>query len=300
MITCRVETIDGKKAREYLNKVRNNRDESQQHLNNLIERQRRHEWLTNGDTIRFDTTGDLRDGQHRMKMVSITEIPIEVVVVEGIEPEAFTTMDVGRKRTLGDVLSIKEYQSPYALSSALKWARRYLLNNGGGGVSHEQHLVTLGKLPELLSSVQFIQGIERPRAAPNYTDIVTAIHFLCSLIKPELADDYITRFITGERIMNSKTDPVGRWRGQVVEYPHTVNPPTSLRIFGGFATVWNLIVDEKSTGQNIRLASKPTNRPQLKGFPKDRLLEEQASFGVDFGVDGPDDAERAEPELARV
>ncbi|GAI59216.1 unnamed protein product [marine sediment metagenome] len=95
-----VETIDRETAERYLNLERgNNRPFSPSHLADLIGRQQRGEWVTNGDTIRFDATGQLRDGVHRLRMVKATGISIEVIVARDIAPEAFITMDVGKKRS---------------------------------------------------------------------------------------------------------------------------------------------------------------------------------------------------------
>ena len=88
-LTFELETIDREKAQQYIGKNVGNRPVSQAHLNQLIGRQRRGEWKTNGDSFRFDANGALRDGQHRLHMVMLTGIPIEAVVIRGVDPEAF-------------------------------------------------------------------------------------------------------------------------------------------------------------------------------------------------------------------
>src|SRR4030042_1787327 len=122
MITCEVETITRELAEEYLKTDKgNNRSLSMPHVAELVGKQKRGEWVTNGDALRFDTKGQLRDGQHRLKMVEHTGIPIEVVVVRGIESGAFSTMDVGKKRSFSDVLGIEREKYPKQLSLTVQF-----------------------------------------------------------------------------------------------------------------------------------------------------------------------------------
>ncbi len=115
-MTFDLETIDREKAQQYIAKNVGNRPVSRPHLNQLISRQQRAEWKTNGDSIRFDSNGDLRDGQHRLHMVMLTGIPIEAVVIRGVDPDAFVTMDTGKNRTITDVLAIRKEPNPRLLA----------------------------------------------------------------------------------------------------------------------------------------------------------------------------------------
>lgn len=58
--------------------------------------------------IAFCKTGELLDGQHRL--TAIAEMPdgfsLEMQVTTGLEPEAFEGIDIGLKRTPGDVLRV--------------------------------------------------------------------------------------------------------------------------------------------------------------------------------------------------
>lgn len=64
-------------------------------------------WKENGECIKFDTNGNLIDGQHRLMAVIQSGIPIEFVVVLDLDTSVADTIDIGRKR------SIEQY---------LKWA----------------------------------------------------------------------------------------------------------------------------------------------------------------------------------
>lgn len=61
-------------------------------------------WKENGETIKIDTRGNIIDGQHRLQAIVDTGISIDVIIVEGIDPSAADTIDIGRKRTIEQYL----------------------------------------------------------------------------------------------------------------------------------------------------------------------------------------------------
>jgi len=80
-------------------------------------------WPFTGDPIRFTTDLELIDGQHRLQAIIEADVTIPLVVVFGLEPRAKHALDMGRKRSAGDVLALKGY----AQSSRLSGAGRQLL-----------------------------------------------------------------------------------------------------------------------------------------------------------------------------
>lgn len=283
MLDVKVETIDREKALEYLAKNKGNRPYQRKYSWFLASRQTDQEWQTNGDSIRFDTNGDLRDGQHRLEMVRQTGMPIDVVVVRGIDPEAFITMDTGKSRGLGDVLSIKGEDYPRSLAGALRWIRRYLSNNmRSTSISHEKHLVTLTEHPELRDSVIFCQKFAKPAGYPGQPAITAAIHYLSSRIDPEKANDFTERFITGLRIIDAD-DPVGRLRGQLNDLAksHRIIAPD--QIFAIFLFAWNAYRAGVPAKQNFSVRASRSPRRSMDGFPKALLIEGQLPLEGDNG-----------------
>lgn len=64
-------------------------------------------WKDNGESIILDDNGNVIDGQHRLHAIVKSGTTQRIVVVKGVDPEAFETIDSGRKRSYGDILSIK-------------------------------------------------------------------------------------------------------------------------------------------------------------------------------------------------
>jgi len=63
-------------------------------------------WNLNGVPIVFDKDGTLTDGQHRLHAIIESNVSIETLVVHGVSNQSFLTIDTGKIRSGGDVLSI--------------------------------------------------------------------------------------------------------------------------------------------------------------------------------------------------
>lgn len=61
-------------------------------------------WPFTGDPIRFNTLGELIDGQHRLQAVSKAGTSEMMIVIRGLEPETFIVFDTGRARSFTDAL----------------------------------------------------------------------------------------------------------------------------------------------------------------------------------------------------
>jgi hypothetical protein len=84
------------------------------------------EWSLNGETIIFDSEGNLRNGQHRLTACVQSGASFVSFVVRGVEPAAFATMDRPKIRGGDDVLSINGYKNDRRLASAAGVLRQYL------------------------------------------------------------------------------------------------------------------------------------------------------------------------------
>lgn len=275
MLDVKVETIDEAKALEYLTHSDGNRPYHQQYTSELAAKQSRGEWQINGDSIRFDSNGILRDGQHRLKMVIQTGIPIEVVVTRGIDPDAFITMDTGKKRSLADVLSIQGEANPLILAGVLFWIRRYLSGNMfQSGASHEQHLATLTQHPDTRDSVKFFGNLSKPSGYPGQPSIASAAHYLFSQVDSLKGNGLIERYVTGLDLAGVK-DPIYRLREQIIGYKNSKMKPTPQQIFGLFCFAWNAHQAGRPQAQNFRLPTHQRERIRIEGFPKKLFLEGQ-------------------------
>ena len=77
-------------------------------------------WMLTGDTIRFADTGELIDGQNRLKSIIKANEAAPLCILRGIPYEAYKSMDQGTRRTAFDVLTMSGFKNSHALSSVLR------------------------------------------------------------------------------------------------------------------------------------------------------------------------------------
>lgn len=275
MITVEVETIDKEKAHQYLSAEHgNNRPFSAPHLIQLIGRQQRGEWKTNGDSIRFDADDQLRDGQHRLRMVVDTGIPIDVVVVRNIDPVAFMTMDVGKRRNLSDVLHIAKEDNSKELAPTLNTVWRYLYRKMTGTIgSHEQVIAILDDHPQVRDSVAFYRGLEKPPGPPGWQAISMTAHYLFSRVDAAAAEDFMTRYVTGENLESGS--PILLIRGQVVSLGTARTTPQGNQILSLLCRAWNTHRAGKEQKQRFQVPKSSSASPRIVGFPSELFLNRQ-------------------------
>lgn len=104
VVTVRRRTITPDLAAEMLAKNRSNRKINQQIVQRYARTMESGGWLLNGETIKFDREGFMFDGQHRLSACVLTGKPFEAFVAEGLDREAFDTVDTGKGRTSADAL----------------------------------------------------------------------------------------------------------------------------------------------------------------------------------------------------
>lgn len=127
-ITSEIQTITPDIAAKYLERMPHNR--------NLIKRT----WVTYsaamqtgqwqvGQPLIFDDSGNLIDGQHRLRAVIHSGMAIDFLVVRGISGRVMDHLDTGRARLLRDVLSMRGYKNATVLAGLARTV--YLMKQGG-------------------------------------------------------------------------------------------------------------------------------------------------------------------------
>lgn len=98
------------------------------------------DWQENGDSICFDTAGNLIDGQHRLSAIVAAAVGVWALVVRGLPTNAQDTMDDGKKRTMADTFGFHGVANN---STAAAVTRRVLLwQNGNRHNSGSNHMPT--------------------------------------------------------------------------------------------------------------------------------------------------------------
>lgn len=101
----KLEAISPKKAADWLKLNINNRPLSQSYAKRIAEAITDGQWQVNGDPIRFDASGNLTDGQHRLTAIIKAGVTVQSWVLRGLDSSAFDTIDRGHKRSNSDILA---------------------------------------------------------------------------------------------------------------------------------------------------------------------------------------------------
>ena len=129
-IQVSIETITAKQAGELLRGGNvKNRHLSEKHVNKLLGIIQRGHWQFNGIPVVFDRDGNLVEGQHRLAGIEKAGIAMEVLIVRGVDPAAFRTYDLCKRRTLKDAIdageTLTDNESSSVLAAAIGYATAY-------------------------------------------------------------------------------------------------------------------------------------------------------------------------------
>jgi len=113
--------ITPKLAKEMLAFNTNNRRLRRDRVKTLADEMSRKQWLSTGEAIKFDTSGVLIDGQHRLEGCVEANITLkQQLVVTGVTEDAFAVIDSGLKRSPNDVLSHAGFANGSAIAPAAR------------------------------------------------------------------------------------------------------------------------------------------------------------------------------------
>jgi hypothetical protein len=202
-------------------------------------------WKVNGETIKFDVNGILRDGQTRLNAIVKEGRSVWSWVIYDIENDSFDSIDRIRVRSLGHILSIHGYKNYNPLAQALKIA--YELDNAipecPGGFTELIGLDLLQKNPAIMDSVN---NMVKNCIRENYSiGCAAALHFLMCKTSKEKADEYWEQLSSG--IINNKRSPARIVRDTLVRNKNARKDdklsPTSLMAI--IIKGWNISLDGK-------------------------------------------------------
>jgi hypothetical protein len=115
-----VVTMTPQLAESYLLRNNNNRKICEKKLNSYIDQMKQGKWKENGESIIIDTTGEIKDGQHRLIALIKANISYRVPVITDVEPDVMDTIDTGKNRSSADVLFLEGFKRSFLLASTIK------------------------------------------------------------------------------------------------------------------------------------------------------------------------------------
>jgi len=257
-ITTSIETITPEIAKQYLGtNADNQRNLTKTHMIHLAQQMNAGQWILNGEPIIFSNDGRLIDGQHRLSALVYAKANIQFLVVRGVSPDGFMTIDKGKMRTNSDIMSIEKIPNSAITASVvtgcLNYRRARSTNQGqGGSLNSYIRPSSTDLLKEYKMHVEeyqfaaFIGGRCRKITAPSNVGIVAALaHIVAKHDKQEIAH-FWTLFQTGAGL--SENDPILHLRNRLI-----TNGKSSAKLSSNMKIMlmikaWNLYAKGKSCG----------------------------------------------------
>lgn len=200
-------------AAELLSRNLKNRPITESTVRSYARQMKDGRWKLNGETIKISSSGYLIDGQHRLSACIRSGASFNAIVVHGLDAEAFDTIDTGRRRTAGDIISIDGVPNANCVASGV----RFVLAIQRGRIGHRQDVTPsdirefIDSNPSIVRSAQMVAGVRHVVSE----GMSCALHFLFSKKDESLADLYFQDLKSGAGL--SANDPVYLLREKLIK-----------------------------------------------------------------------------------
>jgi len=239
--TMQVVNVTPETARKWLGRNAGNRPLKTSHVGRLAAAIKGGKWKLTGDPIRFSDTGKLIDGQHRLQAIVDAELPVQCVVMRGLNDDIFDVIDSGSTRSKADAVFIK-YQLSVAKSGLLSSTANLAYQYASGFVSFKNKVATAELLgfidanPDLVDAVNYVYDTT-PHENPVPKSIAAAFYFFARRKGQALADAFILRFMVGA--VDGANDNLLYLRNFCFNARAARRPTQTGEIFGRLVLVWN-------------------------------------------------------------
>lgn len=224
-------------------------------------------WLFTGDMIRFDKSGHLIDGQHRLTACVAAGVPFRTYVGHGFDDDIQAVVDTGRSRNNSDVVTMAGIANASIVAATL----RILVNEKRG--------TSLDGGTKTTTNADIKAALVRHPKLPNYTilsrtmpvgiscAIVTYLNYVGSefLYKADVAQRMVEVLHTGvpsydHDVMHLLRERLvmGKSKGQFLSYGSK---------FQLFKKAWNMFALNKPS----RHLQVPSGDVEIDGFHREWL-----------------------------
>jgi hypothetical protein len=212
-----VETIGPKQAKKYLDMMPHNRRQRGRVKDRYIKAMAKGQWKLTGEAIKFNTRGELIDGQHRLEAIIATGKTVEILVCRNVPPEAFMELDTGANRTPADLLTVAGYNYTSGVASAIRHITSIYKVEAGtvapGSLARERiDPETLLEYAEAHSAT-LIEAVQKTMSRQAKTvlsppSMYAALYYIFSEHNKKAADQFFQTLIDGIGYERGRQDPI--------------------------------------------------------------------------------------------
>lgn len=118
----RLQTVTPELAKTWLTQNVSNRPVRRETVHSYARDMINGAWKVTGEAIKFSSSGQLLDGQHRLLAICQAKTPVPLHVATGIPVDSQDAMDSGMKRTAGDALALSGISNSAMTGAAARLA----------------------------------------------------------------------------------------------------------------------------------------------------------------------------------
>lgn len=200
-VTTTTETITPALAEQWLEKNKQNRPLRDHHVLSLAKEMKEGRWMLNGEAIVFDDNGDLLDGQHRLWAAFDHGQTFQSVIVRGVDPASFGTIDSGMKRSADDVLAKAGVPYGTLVGAAIRLIHFYATgrrdHDAVRRMSNAETLQLLSQYPRVTVAVELVGPSASIKAVISQTAMTAAVYSMLE-DDAEATRDFVEAIASGE------------------------------------------------------------------------------------------------------
>lgn len=210
----------------------------------------------NGDSIRVDRNGNILDGQHRLTACVQSGKSFQTIMVTGLDPDVFGTIDRGKLRTVGEILSIDGVQNYNMVAGASRMAmvwRSCGLPESGVAINNPTAVQVqefVQDNPDIVTAAHYVAGKSWLR---KYLRASQATYCVFTFMRSShRADEFFQSLISGSSL--DQKSPILALRDRLISEKSAVSKISSMHITAlVFKAFKKFISDSQVTHLRIRV-----------------------------------------------
>lgn len=209
-------------AKKMLKEKRDNRNVAVNYVRRLADAMERGEWVLNSMPIVVDKNGKLIDGQHRLGAIILYNKTVKMTIAYDVDKDAYKTIDIGRKRTPGDMLSLQGEKDCNVLASVIRLYHSFKEKNmnqvtcNTAYISPRQTETVLGENTGIRASVRFASKNKKAVQLIMTPSIAGTFHYIFGRRGAKNRDLFFDSLIGGANL--GKNNPIYILRQILLEH----------------------------------------------------------------------------------
>jgi len=236
-IIAEIVTITPAEATSWLRCNEHNRPVRKNHVNFLANEIKSGNWQINGQAIVIADNEQVLDGQHRLLAIIEAGMPIKTLVVYGITPEAFSTIDTGAVRSSADALYLHFNEHGIgivkAVATSVPWLKQIekgaLRTGGHSKISNHEVIIYAKDHPSLFQRAERLQSYPKDNR-PLSLGVGTALYEYFARRDEERAEKFFQDLYTGENLERNDVEFILRAAFQKDAQRITSKFPISVKV----------------------------------------------------------------------